>query len=430
MHSFQTTRVRRIAVCVLSALLVTSVAAACSSSGSGGPSSGASGPGAASTGTSLLGPEKKATGSPLTLGYITDGRSEAIDFTALQQTAQAAVKYVNEHLGGVGGHPIALKVCETQQSPARAADCANQMVQANVPVVLNDLTGVGPSIVPIIAKAGIPYVAFSGTTAPELTTKNTYSLTGSIASFLGGIAAYAKQQQLKKVAIVAMNIPAVTDSLNTLGKLVFAKAGVQMKIVTVAPGSADVSPQIQTVISSGAQGMLVFGDSTICASSLKAANSLDYSGTRMVVAQCVQSTIAKSIPGGYAGVVVAATTNLQPGDKEYDLYKAVLEHYSPDTAAANSTDAGATEGYGIVVGFARAMASVRSGDITPAVISSTIAKAKNVSLPVGGGLTFSCDGKAVPGLPGICSVGAQITTLAQDGSPTTYTSIDAGSLFG
>jgi branched-chain amino acid transport system substrate-binding protein len=422
---------RRIAIGA-AALAVVTITSACSSSGSSGSSNSTGAPSDAKSSSAVdpvLGAEKKATGTPLTIGYITDGKSAAIDFTALQQTAQAAAKYVNAHLGGVGGHPITLKVCETQQVPARATDCANQMVQANVPVVLNDLTGVGSTIVPIIAKANIPYVAFSGSTAPELTTKNVYSLTGSIASFLGGIAEYSKEQGLKKVAVIAMNIPAVTQSLATIGKLVFAKAGVQMQVVTVAPGTADVSPQIETAISGKADGMLVFGDSTICEGSLKAAHTLNYSGTKMVVSQCVQSALAKNIPGGYKGVVVSATTNLQSGDKEYELYKAVLQKYSPDTAKANSTDAGAAEGYGAVLGFARAMASVTSGDITPALVSSTVAGAKNVALPLGGGGTFSCDGTAVTGLPGICSVGAQITILDENGAPTTYKTVDAGALF-
>lgn len=412
---------RRFAAVSLAALAV--VATACSSSGSGGSSSSA-------VADPVLGTPKAATGSPITLGYITDGKSPTIDFTALQQTAQAAVHYVNDYLGGVAGHPIRLKVCETQQLPARATDCANQMVQAKVPVVLNDLTGVGPTLVPIIAKSGIPYIAFSGTTAPELTTKNVYSLTGSIAAFLGGIAQYSKESGLKKVGIVAMNIPAVTQSLDTLGKLVFGKAGVQTQVVPVDPGTADLTPEVTAIKKGGADGMLVFADSGLCASALKAAKALQFTGTRMVVAQCVNGPTAKNIPGGYQGVVISATAKLEPKDKEYELYKAVLNKYSPSTAAANSTDSGAAEGYGVVLGFARAMAALKSGDVTPTTVESTVQAAKDVPLPLGGGATFTCDGKAVPGLIGICSVSAQITTLDAAGLPTTYKTVDAGSLFG
>lgn len=377
----------------------------------------------------ILGPAKAATGTPLKIGYITDGKSSTIDFSALQQTAAAAVTYVNEHLGGVAGHPISLDICTTQQNPATATECANQMVKDGVPVVLNDLTGVGPSIVPVITQAKIPYLAFSGTTATELTTPGAYSMTGSIASFLGGLAAYSKQQGVTKVAVIGMNIPAVIQGVDSIGKAAFAKAGVGMTMVPVDPGTADLSPQIGSALSGHADALLVFGDSAICAGALKAAQSLGFEGRKYVVAQCVNKASATSIPGGWQGVTVSAISDLSPSDEEYRLYRAVLERYSPDTAAANATDSGAVEGYGAVLGFARIMAGVTSGDVTPTVVANAITHAKDVKLPVGGGLTFSCDGTAVPGLPGICSVGAQITTLATDGTPTAYSPIDASSLF-
>jgi branched-chain amino acid transport system substrate-binding protein len=411
---------RRFAVLSLAAL--TALVTACGSSGGGGGASSA-------TSDPVLGTPRQATGSPITLGYITDGKGASIDFTPLQQTAKAAVHYVNDYLGGIAGHPVKLDICETQQLPARATACANEMIQKNVPVVLNDLTGVGPTLVPIIAKSRIPYVSFSGTTAPELTTKNVYSLTGSIAAFLGGIAEYSKESGLKKVGIVAMNIPAVTQSLNTLGKLVFGKAGVTMQIVPVDPGTADLTPEVTAIKQGGAGGMLVFADSTICANALKAAKGLGFTGTRMLVAQCVNGATAKVIPGGYQGVVVSATAKLQAGDKEATLYKAVLKKYSSSTAAANSTDSGAAEGYGAVLGFARAMAGLRTGAVTRTSVESTLQAAKNVPLPLGGGATFTCDGKAVPGLIGICSVSAQITTLDAGGLPTTYRTVNAGALF-
>jgi len=416
---------RRIAtatLCLSAALAL----ASCGNSSSAGDSSAGSG---SSTGNTALGPAKPATGSPLKIGYITDGKSSTIDFSALQQTAEAAVKYVNEHLGGVAGHPISLDICKTQQNPATATECANQMVKDGVPVVLNDLSGVGPSIVPTIAKAKIPYLTFSGTTTPELTTPGVYSMTGSIASFLGGLAAYSKQEGVKKVAVIGMNIPAVIQGVDSIGKAAFAKAGVAMTMVPVDPGTADLSPQIGTAVADHADALLVFGDPAICAGALKAAQSLGFSGKRYVVAQCVNKASATSIPGGWGGVIVSAISDLSSSDKEYQLYKAVLEQYSPKTAAANVADSGAVEGYGAVLGFARIMANVASGEVTPSVVAAAITHAKDVTLPVGGGLTFTCDGKAVPGLPGICSVGAQITTLAADGTPTTYSPIDASSLF-
>jgi branched-chain amino acid transport system substrate-binding protein len=65
-----------------------------------------------------------------------------------------------------------------------------------------------------------------------------------------------------------------------------------------------------------------------------------------------------------------------------------------------------------MLGLIRATASL-TGDPTPASITAAIKQAKDVPLPVGGGLTFTCDGKAVPGLPSNCS-GSDVMLTLQD----------------
>ena len=89
--------------------------AGCGSSGksnnatSGGPVSTSAAGGTGASG-GVLGPAKAATGSPVKIGFITDGKSATIDNSSEIPAAQAAAKYVNEHLGGVAGHAITLDV--------------------------------------------------------------------------------------------------------------------------------------------------------------------------------------------------------------------------------------------------------------------------------------------------------------------------------
>lgn len=57
------------------------------------------------------------------------------------------------------------------------------------------------------------------------------------------------------------------------------------------------------------------------------------------------------------------------------------------------------------------------GDFTPATVSAAIKAAQRVPLPLGHGLTFTCDGKQVPMLKAICGSGAIVTTV-KDGKIT------------
>ena len=104
---------------------------------------------------SPLGTPKKATGAVVTIGFVSDGKSDAIDNTPEIKAAQAAVKYANDYLGGLAGHKLALNVCETHQTPSGATDCATNMVQAKVPIVITPVSGQSGTIYHGIKASGI-----------------------------------------------------------------------------------------------------------------------------------------------------------------------------------------------------------------------------------------------------------------------------------
>src|ERR1700681_2724229 len=156
---------RRMAVAAV--LAGATVVAACSSSKSSSSSSQTSLPttaaGAATTttaATAAFGTPKPATGTPVKVGFVTDGKTANIDNSSEVPAAQAAVKYVNQYLGGVNGHPITLDVCDTQQTPSGGTDCGNQMVSDGVPVVLESVSGQAGSVYTPVAAANIPYVGY------------------------------------------------------------------------------------------------------------------------------------------------------------------------------------------------------------------------------------------------------------------------------
>jgi len=59
-----------------------------------------------------------ATGAPIKIGVVSDGRTAAFDNTVQLRAAAAIVKYLNDYRGGIGGRPISLVTCETAGDPA------------------------------------------------------------------------------------------------------------------------------------------------------------------------------------------------------------------------------------------------------------------------------------------------------------------------
>jgi branched-chain amino acid transport system substrate-binding protein len=76
------------------------------------------------------------TGEPVLIGVQAPMEGPA----AYPQTgygAQAAEKYINEELGGIGGRPVKIQLCAGDNSPETAINCANEFVSSNVVAVLD-----------------------------------------------------------------------------------------------------------------------------------------------------------------------------------------------------------------------------------------------------------------------------------------------------
>jgi len=402
------------------------VASACSSSKSS--SSASSTPTSGGGASDVLGPSKAATGTPVKIGYITDGKGQSIDDSSEVPAAQAAAKYANEHLGGIAGHPIELDVCDDHQTPAGTTDCANQMVTDKVPVVLNNVTGNGDPLLKNIAAANIPLVAYASSVQSILFSKDAYVLTNGITAAFAGPAKIGQLAGAKHGAVFVIDVPAASGPAKALDPPIFKNAGiVPVDVVPIAPGTADMTPQVQAELGKSPDIVQVFGDVTFCTSALKALKTLGYSKTLVLIAQCIDANSAKSIPGGYAGMKLVTSYSTDPADPDVKLYKAAMAQYSP---GANPYANGVTPGgFATVLGLVRGMSGLTTGDVTSDSVASTLTAMAPVPLPFGGGATFQCNRQQVTITPAICSTGALAATLDQNGQPQgAFEPLDAGPL--
>jgi branched-chain amino acid transport system substrate-binding protein len=359
---------------------------------------------AAASGTS-----EAATGSPVTIGIITDGGgSSAIGTSALvEQGAQAATKYLNADLDGIEGHKVNLYVCENQSTPAGGQTCANDMVQKGVVAVVEPFTGQGQTEVPTIVGAGIPYITISGASTAELTSPGSYALEGGFPAYLGAMALSAKQHGLKKVAFLVENVPAAIQGAQELGALVYKAAGVGFDVVPVNPGTADVSPQLQSAISGGADAVGMVGDVTLCSSFLKGYETLGLKLPRYVLSTCQDPSIEKSatLDKALAGSYITTSTKTSKADDAE--YASIIKKFLPKVSTNPNVSSNQADGVTPVLALANVMKG-STEPVTAAGIKQTLATAKNVVIPLSGGLTFTCNGTAIPLLKSVCSSSAAI----------------------
>ncbi|WP_158506345.1 ABC transporter substrate-binding protein [Tomitella biformata] len=404
----------RLALGVPLAVTVALALASCSSS-TDSSSGGASGNAGGGSSEAALGTANKATGTPVTIGFISDGKGEALDNTDEFKGAQAAAAYANDYLGGIGGHPIEVKVCEARQIPAAATDCSNQMVSANVAAVVQGALAEVDQTIPALTAANIPLLVGIASTQTALTTPGVFSLFNGL-SYFGAPAGLAKAEGLKTANMVVIAVPGAEGPARQIGVQLYKNAGVEASVTAVAPGTADMTPQITSAASSKPGMFHVFGNDSFCTSAFKAIKTVAADTKIVAIDRCLDPAAASSIPGGYAGVQVVTTSNLSKDTEEAQLFQAILDKYG-DGAKFGTT---AAFGYSPMLGMIQALNAAGLTEVTPATILAGIKSAPPTLYPLANGAKFQCNGEQMAISPNICNSDGIIATSDKDGNLSDY----------
>ena len=381
---------------------------------------------AADDSAAALGEPDPATGDPIRIGLLTNKGSESLEAQG-QLTldgAEIAVQYVNDFLGGLGGSPIELFDCGIGATPELATDCANQMVEQGVAGVILPFAGNGDVMVPIITGAGIAYVTGSGSSSQELTAPGAFALSGGYLGTLGAFAQHAAAAGIPNVTHIVIDVPAAVGAAQAVGGPLFETAGVGYEVITAAPGTPDLTPQVQAASGS----VMVTGDVSFCTSFLQAYSTLALDLPKYLIGTCIDESVAETVPGAYEGAFLA--TGATETSPDLEIYGAMLETYAPDDDINPNPviSGGIAAGVGIVMNFSRAMDGLT--DHTAAGVLEKMASAADVPSFLSDGFTFTCDGSALPLTPNVCTVQTYISVLDADGVPLTADPVDPTDLFG
>lgn len=408
--------VQRLVVGMVGLAIATTTLAACSSStnkSSGG-----------NTSDAALGALNKASGTPVKIGFVNDGVSAAIDTSDEAKAADAVVKYANDYLGGIGGRPIELTQCVTNADPAQAQSCGNELVAAKVLAVASGSLGQTGPVIKAINAAGIPLVDILNQDPAFLKSPIDFSLSNPLNAF-GGAAIFAKKHGITHSAMIVIDVPAAVEPAKQLGPLLFGNAGGTVDVVGVPPGTADMTPQIQAEAAKKPGLYHIIGNPSFCASALKAIKTLGLTAKVTGIDRCLDKASAASIPGGFKGMTVFTPASLDPAADDTKLYDAILRKYSPGV----TSNANYSTGYQAMMGLIRALNQAPVTDFTSAGFVAAIKAAKAVPIPLGGGGTFTCDGKQIFVSPAICSSGGITADATADGGVENFSAISDPTIY-
>jgi len=226
----------------------------------------------------------------------------------------------------------------------------------------------------------------------------------------------AKENKLKKVTAIVIDVPAATVFFQTVGKQFFTDAGLEMDLVAIPPGQADLTPQMSKIASDGDSVAHIIGDDSLCIAALNGLKTANFDGPRTVLNNCVNDNVRKAVGATMEGVIEASPSPVgDPDDPGQQLMKAVIDTYGegdidPGSALTNNM-------FMTMMGARTALDGLK-GEVTPASIIAATKAMPLEELPNGGGLHFRCNGKAFELTPAVCTRGTLRTTLDEEGQPT------------
>jgi branched-chain amino acid transport system substrate-binding protein len=368
---------------------------ACSDDGRNAePSQDASGP------AEVLGPVDRATGTPVRVGFVNVDGGPTLSLPEITATARAAVAYANDYLGGLGGHPIELEVCNDLADGASVVACGNQLVNDDVVAVVSGRLSSDEQITRTVAGAGIPFVGdFQGSAV--LGIEHAYSVNSQFLALYGGLASAAEANGLERTAMISLDIPTLHDQVDNFATPAMDAAGLDLEFTAIPPGSADPTPEIAAAIAQSPDQIFVAGNPPFCRAALPAIAAANVADAPIFSSNtCVIEDVIESVGGALEGATTYAMADPNQEGHEADLYRTVLDEYAP------GTDPYGTNG----VGYLSVLALVRAynaadvaGDPTAETVDTALAGAREVPLPLFDGATFTCDGRVIPRWPAVCA---------------------------
>lgn len=379
------------------------------------------GPASGGTQGNILGSKDRARGAPVKIGYVTNDKSPTVDNSIETPVANATAEWLNGYKSGVGGHPIELVRCVDLATPSKATDCANQLIQEDVAAVVIGSNGSLENIWTPVHTAGIPMFLY-GASNPAVSTDaaSTFLMTNGTSSLLEFPAGLAEKSKAKKVSIVAIDVPSATSYFKGPAPALYQKRGLDLELIAIAPGTADMTPQMQRLTTDNPKGVaMVLGNEPFCIAAFNGLRTAGFKGTVATLPYCITDATRTAVPADFLkGVEISASAPIgDPKNPSTKLYRAVLK--KGGAGDVDTTQAAGLSMFIVLSGLSVATQDL-DGEPSPA---SIVAAAKSMpwsELPGTGGTHFRCGGMADPNQPAVCTNATLAATLNGKGEITKY----------
>ncbi len=338
---------------------------------------------------------------PVTIGFVNQqGGSQAVGPLATTG-AQIAVKYINTELGGIDGHPLALKTCFIRSAEEEGTTCGQQfLADKTISVIDEGAVAIGDQSLQSTIGTAKPVIVGVAVTPLDGVKKTNVVLFGDATHVLGPFGTYAKNVlHAKTAALVYPNIAGITQGATAIADSLQA-VGVKVKKVGYDESQTDLIGPLTSAGAQSADLVIPYSDSSGCVNLAKGLKQLGITDTKKILSAplCLNGQVAAGLGGDFPIWTYAIASSLfgDPTDPGMPAYMKVMGKYGTPAVAP---DPWVIVTFGQILTTARFLNQVGYGKISPTAV---LDKAKAFTGPVALGAPALQCGK-YPSAPGICN---------------------------
>jgi branched-chain amino acid transport system substrate-binding protein len=338
---------------------------------------------------------------PVTIGWVNQQGGQQVIGPLATNGAQLAVKYINDQLGGIGGHPLALKTCFITSAEEEGTTCGQEfLADKGISVIDEGAVAIGVQSLYSTIGTAKPVIVGVSVTPIDSVKSNAVILFGDVTHVLGPFGTYASQVlHAKTAALIYPDIAGITDGAAAIDAALKA-AGVKVKSVAYDPNETDLIGPLTSAGASTADMVIPYTEAAGCVDLAKGLKQLGITDAKKIVSAplCLNSQVATGLGGDYPIWTYAIASSLfgDPTDPGMPPYEKVTAQYGQ---TAEAPDPWNIVSFGQVLTTARFLNQLGYGHITP---SAVLAKAKAFTGPVALGAP-SLDCGKYPSAPAVCN---------------------------
>jgi len=320
--------------------------------------------------------------SKIYIGWVNQQGGQVVIGGLATAGAELAVKYVNDQLGGVDGHPVALVECFIKSNEEEGTTCGQKLVNnKRISVIASGAVATGAQSFAATIRGAKPVVTGVAITPVDGAQKNGIVLYGDGPHILLPFGTYAKNVlKAKTAAVIYPQATGITESALTIAAGL-KKAGIATKAVGYTQGQTDLTAPLTAAGATTADFIAPYGSAADCANQAKALKQLGITDSRKIMTAplCLNSLVIDAL-GDWPLWTYAIASSLygDPTDKGMPAYQAVIKRYK---AEKNAPDPWHIVAFGQLLTTVRFLneANAGAGGITPKTV---LARAKAFKGPL------------------------------------------------